>query len=174
MAYEHEMAASALAHHAKPKMAHKILKEFHAKELHDGTYHIQKHHGHDQYGVEVKPAEEGSATDLDGVHDHLEEHMGGPATDDEMAEPRSFAEGGTVQKTGMAMVHEGETVIPADKVSQALQSDKQDQKADTYYKALSQDKAGKPTTASEPQNAPKSPTSGYARTLRDRYNDYGR
>jgi len=86
MADEYGMAAHALAHMPKAKAAHKALKEFHAKELHDGTYHIEKHHGHDEHGMPVKPAEEGSATDLDGVHDHLEEHFGGPADESEMHE----------------------------------------------------------------------------------------
>jgi hypothetical protein len=52
------------------------MKEFHVKQLHDGTYHIQKHHGNGTDMMPVKPVEEGSAHDLDGVHDHLEEHMG--------------------------------------------------------------------------------------------------
>jgi hypothetical protein len=87
MAYEHEMAMSALSHKPR-KSTHKPLKAMHIKELHDGTYHVEKHHGHDEDGMPVKPTEEGSATDLDGVHDHLEEHMGGAPTDDEMAEKK--------------------------------------------------------------------------------------
>lgn len=76
-----EMASATLGHHkpggaktaAKPKI--KPLKEFHAKELHDGSFHIEKHHGYDQHMMPVKPSETGSAPDLDGVHDALHEHM---------------------------------------------------------------------------------------------------
>jgi len=50
----------------------KPLKEFHAKELHDGTYHVMKHHGD-----VMKPPTEGSAQHLEELHDHLEEHFCG-------------------------------------------------------------------------------------------------
>jgi hypothetical protein len=46
-------------------------KHFHAHELHDGTYHVERDHGEG-------PMETGSANDLDEVHDHLEEMMGEP------------------------------------------------------------------------------------------------
>lgn len=81
MAQEMGVAAAHLGS-AEPmgnkKKGFKPLKEMHVKELHDGTYHVAMHHGRDQYGMEHKPPTEGSAQDLDGVHDHLEEHMGAP------------------------------------------------------------------------------------------------
>ena len=49
----------------------KPMRHFHAHELHDGTYHVEKDHGEG-------PMETGSANDLDEVHDHLEEMMGTP------------------------------------------------------------------------------------------------
>ena len=52
------------------------VRHFHVDELHDGTYHVEKDHG-------VGPPETGSATDLDEVHDHLEEMMGKPNEDEE-------------------------------------------------------------------------------------------
>lgn len=70
------MAAQVLSSKPTKKTPHKPLKEFHAKELHDGTYMHRKMHGKDQYDMPVKPDEEGSG-DLDAVHDAMEEHMGG-------------------------------------------------------------------------------------------------
>ena len=78
---------------AKPKI--KPMKEFHVRELHDGTYHIEKGHGRDHMGMDVKPHEEASASDLDGVHDHLEEHMGEPNFGEEQGEsPKTEAKEG--------------------------------------------------------------------------------
>jgi hypothetical protein len=68
---EHELAKHALSHERKKSEKKKALKEMHVKELHDGTYHIMKHHGHPE-----QPPTEGSAQDLDQVHDAMEEHLG--------------------------------------------------------------------------------------------------
>jgi hypothetical protein len=46
-------------------------KHFHAHELHDGSYHVEKDHGEG-------PMETGSANDLDEAHDALEEMLGSP------------------------------------------------------------------------------------------------
>jgi hypothetical protein len=72
-----ESAFHTLTHH--PKKAEKRdseeherpRKHFHAHELHDKTYHIEKDHGEGEM-------ETASAGDLDEVHDALEEHFGGP------------------------------------------------------------------------------------------------
>ena len=40
----------------------------------------------------------------------------------QMASPSSFEDGGTVEKSGMAMVHAGETVIPADAAKKPVQN----------------------------------------------------
>src|ERR1700683_2015566 len=71
MQHEHELAAHALAHRSKKTAPKKVLKEFHAKELHDGTYSIHKQDG--KGGMK-----EESAQDLAQVHDKLDEHMGPP------------------------------------------------------------------------------------------------
>ena len=79
MEHEHELARHALAHGKKHEMP-KALREFHVKELNDGTYHHIKHHG------DGKPPTEGSSTELDGAHDAMEEHMGQPNDGEEAAE----------------------------------------------------------------------------------------
>ena len=63
--------------HAPPKP----LKEFHAKEQSDGKYHVMRHSGKPN-----EPAQEHSAADLDEVHDAMEEHLGGPMTDEELGD----------------------------------------------------------------------------------------
>jgi hypothetical protein len=75
-----DMATHALGHAPsgnKKATKPKPMKEFHAKELHDGTFHTKKMHGFDEHMMPIKPDEEGSASDIDGVHDQLHEHMGG-------------------------------------------------------------------------------------------------
>ena len=68
---------SAVAHRLAPKKpVSKPTKSMHVEELHDGTYHIMKNHGNGQ-------SEKGSASDLDDAHDVLEEHFGGPASEEE-------------------------------------------------------------------------------------------
>ena len=73
-----ELAGHALAHgHATQKPR----KEMHVRELHDGSYHIMRHHG--------EAMTEHSAPTLDHVHDHLEEHFGEPNEGEEsMAEKK--------------------------------------------------------------------------------------
>lgn len=56
---------------AKKEHKHKALKEFHAKELHDGSYHIAKHDG--KGGMK-----EASSPDLAGVQEAMEQHMQAP------------------------------------------------------------------------------------------------
>jgi hypothetical protein len=68
---DHEMAKHALAHESGSK-AKKHLKEMHIRELHDGTHHVAMHDG------KGGPPKEASASDLDHVHDLMEEHMGQP------------------------------------------------------------------------------------------------
>ena len=63
---------------AKPKGVVRPMKDMHIKELHDGTYHVERHHGHDHMGMPVHPPHTGSAADVDGIHDHVEEHFGSP------------------------------------------------------------------------------------------------
>lgn len=60
-----------LMHGSKGKAKPKALKEFHAKEQHDGKYHVTRGNGKGQ------PIEH-SAEDLSDVHQALEEHMGTP------------------------------------------------------------------------------------------------
>lgn len=72
---EMELAGHALAHGAKGEKAPKPpkpMKEMHIKELHDKTYHVAMHSG--KMG---EPPKEGSAKDMDGVHDHVHEHFTG-------------------------------------------------------------------------------------------------
>lgn len=75
---EHTLAAHALAHKPVKTEAKKTLKEFHAKEVHDGSYHTAKHDG-------KGAIKEGSAKNLDEVHDQMEEHMGGPMAQEQCA-----------------------------------------------------------------------------------------
>jgi len=58
-----------------------------------------------------------------------------------------------------------------EKVTRALQADRQSQQADRYFSALKQDKAGKEITARDPDKSPKSPTPDYARELKSEYGD---
>lgn len=80
---DHSTAAHGLGHKSKAKekpAPKKHLKEFHAKELHDGTFHTAAHDG--KGGVQ-----EGSAPDVDSVHDALEAHMGTPNAGEEPEAP---------------------------------------------------------------------------------------
>src|SRR5580658_2325434 len=103
---DHELAAHALAHKTPKKATPKPMKEFHAKEVHDGTFHITKHSG--KPGEEPK---EGSATDMDQVHDALEEHMGQPNEGEAAADAQGNMEGremgGPVEPGKSYMVGEG-------------------------------------------------------------------
>jgi hypothetical protein len=78
-----EMAAHRLGKD-KPKHMKKHLKELHVKEAHTGGYMVHKHDG--KGGVT-----EHVASDLDQVHDHMEDHMGQPNDGEEM-EPQAEAE----------------------------------------------------------------------------------
>jgi hypothetical protein len=86
-----------------------------------------------------------------------------------LAHPSSYKDGGTVQKTGMALVHKGETVIPADqKFARAVDSDTNSQNYKQKMKSYStgtDDNRG-------PGNAPRTPTKQFADTLRGQYGDY--
>jgi hypothetical protein len=75
MKMEHEAAGAMLG--SKPKMPPKPKprKTFHAEELHDGSYSVKK--GHTGMTEPMMEEKQESAPDLDGVHDKLEEHMGG-------------------------------------------------------------------------------------------------
>lgn len=66
----HELAAHGLAH-AHKKDSKKHLKEFHVKELHDGTF---GHQANDGKGGMT----EGSATTLDQVKEALQAHLSPP------------------------------------------------------------------------------------------------
>ena len=77
---KHSMAASALAHSSKKPAMKKHLKEMHIKEAHTGGYIVHKHSG------KMEPPTEHVASDLDHVHDMMEEHMGQPNDGEEMAE----------------------------------------------------------------------------------------
>lgn len=68
-ATNYDLAASHLGSKMPKAQAVKIPKEFHVKELHDGTYHTVMHHS------DMKPSTEGSAVDLDSVIDQLHDHM---------------------------------------------------------------------------------------------------
>jgi hypothetical protein len=57
---------------AKAK-APKHLKSFHAKEQHDGKYHVTKHSGNP-----TESATEHSADNMQAVHSLMEDHMGLP------------------------------------------------------------------------------------------------
>ena len=75
-----------LAHRPKPPKKVKDMRkhgiaETHIVHHHDGTHHITHHHVH--------PAMEASthgANDLEELHDHLEEHLGGKPSREEMME----------------------------------------------------------------------------------------
>ena len=80
----------------------KPMKEFHAKELHDGTYHVMMHHGDP-----MKPPMEGSAHDVDGVVDHMMHHFGGEGGGEE--------EGGKSRGEGAKDKKEGREGKPSEK-----------------------------------------------------------
>lgn len=67
-----ELAAHALAHARSKSAPAKPLREFHAKELHDGSIHTAAHDG--KGGVQ-----EGSSQKLSDVKAALMAHMGAPA-----------------------------------------------------------------------------------------------
>jgi hypothetical protein len=79
MAHEMGVAAAHLGNEpmGNKQKGFKPLKEMHVKELHDGTYHVAMHHGRDHHGMELKPPTEGSAQNIDGVHEHLHGHFAG-------------------------------------------------------------------------------------------------
>lgn len=53
------------------------------KQLKSGGYLVQHHDEHDA----PVQGEEHAVNDLDGLHDHLEEHFGGPNHDEEAKKP---------------------------------------------------------------------------------------
>lgn len=72
-----DVAASHLGGMDHEKM--KPMKEFHVKELHDGSYHVAMHHGDGHMT-------EGSAPTLVHAHAHMDHHMGTPNKGEEAME----------------------------------------------------------------------------------------
>ena len=66
-----ELVLHALKKGSKGKKAPKHLKEFSAKEQHDGKYHVKRHSGNP-----AESAQEHTAADMNEVHAALEDHMG--------------------------------------------------------------------------------------------------
>lgn len=101
-----------MAHDVKPE---KQLNEIRVRRAKGG--HIITHH------YQGSDPEEHVTKGTDEMLGHMKQHMGdepvsGANAQDQalgLAEPSSFKDGGVVQKSGMAMVHKGETVIPAKK-----------------------------------------------------------
>jgi hypothetical protein len=97
------------------KKAHKIV----ARKAADGKGVILEHH------FDSGKPELHYHPDADSAAEQFKEHMsdggqaeagapqGEPAGEAGMAQPSSFKDGGKVEKSGMAMVHKGEEVIPA-------------------------------------------------------------
>lgn len=85
---EFELAGHALAHgpvkgvSAKAGQANKPLRQMHVRELHDGSYHVARHH------AEGHITEHGAPT-LDHVHDHMEEHFGENEAEENKAEEKA-------------------------------------------------------------------------------------
>lgn len=93
----YELAGSALAHKAKePKPGKKKIKEVHIKVA-KGGYHVTHHHEAHPPEDHVVPAKHEG--DLDGLHDHMEEHMGAPNPGEEMNESADEA---SAEATGRA------------------------------------------------------------------------
>ncbi len=96
------------------KRPHKIE----IRELTDGSFHIK--HSSKPRADRPEDSEEFTAPDSAHMVQHVAKTFGATA------KPRSFAEGGEVEQTGMALVHAGEKVIPAPKKSAPKRSIKQD------------------------------------------------
>ena len=80
----------------------------------DNTFSINHRHNTEQGPEEPKRKTKFTARNVKHLVRHVKQHFGGGQQDDEgMAQPSSFADGGIVQKGGMAQVHAGEKVIPA-------------------------------------------------------------
>lgn len=82
------MNTQAIAAAMKPKSkgGHKHLKEFHARQLHDGKIHVLRNHG--------KPGEAAHETVADNMadaHALMEEHMGEPNAGEEQMSPQASA-----------------------------------------------------------------------------------
>jgi hypothetical protein len=63
----------------EPPQQHEEKKEFHVTRLHDGSFHHVQRDG-------IEPDKEGSAQDLDGVHEALHQHFGTPNEGEERQE----------------------------------------------------------------------------------------
>jgi hypothetical protein len=85
------------------------------EKVDDGSFHITHRHDAPKDGGPMPEAKKYSARNLKHLVRHVKQHFGGGQQDDGMAEPSSFADGGVVEKSGMAMVHKGEKVTPAAK-----------------------------------------------------------
>lgn len=106
----------ALAGDAKPKVKGSGVEpsEMNIRKLDDGSFHVR--HSHKSKGVDPAPdSEEFSVPNAKHLTRHVRQTFGKSGEDDGMAVPNSYADGGIVQKGGIAQVHEGETVIPAPK-----------------------------------------------------------
>lgn len=103
-----------LAGGSKPKVKGSGVTphEMNIRKLDDGSYHVR--HSHKGKGVEPTPdSEEFSVPNAKHLARHVRHTFNKSGEDDGMAVPNSYADGGIVQKGGMAKVHAGETVIPA-------------------------------------------------------------
>jgi len=82
-------------------------------KLDDGSFHITHRNNPPKDGGPTPEPKKFSARNTKHLVRHVRQAFGGGAQDDGMAEPSSYADGGVVQKSGMAKVHAGETVVPA-------------------------------------------------------------
>lgn len=121
------LAATALSNEEdKPAEPKKQVKEMRIRKGASGGNIIEHHH----MMPHLHPMEEHTAKDMAELHDHMDKHMMDhqePDADDggkdaiqqavgfKMAKPASYAAGGVVEEGGMAQVHKGETVVPAQK-----------------------------------------------------------
>ena len=79
----------------------------------DGSFHIQHRYNGSEKDGSIPKSGKYTARNVKHLVRHIKRHFGGGQENEGMAEPSSFAEGGVVEKSGLAKVHAGETVIPA-------------------------------------------------------------
>jgi hypothetical protein len=108
-------AASALggkktAKKGSGKVPHKMVIE----QNDDNSFAIEhQHKPSSDPSQPSQPTEKFSAPNAKHLVRHVKQTYGQQGSDDGMAFPSSYADGGMVQKGGMAQVHAGETVLPA-------------------------------------------------------------